>query len=130
MDLSELKGDLLSKMSRAELDLYRYFSEKLFPWDNTPYERRSFDDLIMYYGPKGVTEKMLVQALYEAGFTGLICNEIHKIVFFIGYPREIGVLGYSRYSYAPLEDDNVDSKYNVTYLMNLFNEIYEKELSQ
>jgi len=125
MDLNELKKDLLSKMNRNELGIYRYFSEKLFPWDKATYERRSFDDLIMYYGPKGVTEKMLVQALYEAGFTGLICNEIHKIVFFIGYPRVEGPLGYAHWSYAPLEDDNVDSKYNVTYLMNLFNEIYE-----
>lgn len=122
MDLSELKKDLLNKTYNSS-----YFRKKLFPEDEWTYDRRSFDDLIRYYSPKGVTEEMLVQALFESGFRGFICEDINKVVFY-KYPNKEFLV--DRWPYLDLEDENIDSKYNVTYLMNLFNEIYEKELSQ
>jgi len=119
MTPKELEEDISSKLGSVG-----YFNKKLFEEDTQRYPRRSFDDLFRYYEKKYVTEKMLLQALMNLNIGALICPDIQKIVFagnHIFKPGMGSFLAEQIGGYSPQIDESVThSKYNVTYLNNLF----------
>lgn len=76
MNYNELKEDLINKTPSY------YFNHKLFKNEIDVYSRRSFDDLFKYYRFKGVTEKMLLNALVECGFVAKVCANLKKVIFY------------------------------------------------
>ena len=92
MNLQELKNDLISKVNNGN-----YFRHKLFNRDKQIYARRSFDDLFLYYRQKGVTEQLLLTALYESDFSALVCANLKKVIFSRIFSAEDGIWAYKKY---------------------------------
>jgi hypothetical protein len=118
MNLDELKKDLDDKLHSGS---YGYFKVKLFKNDTNVFERRSFDDLFKYYKKFKITEKMLLEALYEKGFSAAVCCNINKVVFFRCFKPVnkfwFNVDRYLGYSQTKLTKN---TKYTAEYLDNLF----------
>jgi len=122
MNLDELKKDLLEKTSNSA-----FFTKKLFKKDKYIYMRRSFNDLFIYYKQFNVTEKMLLQALYELKFSASVCNTLKKVVFSKVYPQIDKFWGkhFFNLNYGYLnKTDKTAGKYTINYLNNLFKKIY------
>ena len=119
MELKELKDSLNSRVNEMG-----YFTARLFKNEDDWYYRRSFDDLFKYYRKYKVTEKLLLQALYECGFSAAVCRDIEKVVFFKYYKQdntfwaEPNMFGYSG------SKTTHNTKYTADYLDNLFKTIY------
>lgn len=120
MNLEEIKKDLNSKVNGNG-----YFNTKLFKKDYE-YNRRSFDDLFKYYRRFKVTEKLLLQALFESNFSAKVCSAIKKVVFFKYYKHEdksFWATSQGGYGYSENKETH-NTKYTADYLDNLFKTIY------
>jgi hypothetical protein len=118
MNIKLLKADLNSKCPGT------YFYQKLFKRDTQVYQRRTFGDLFLYYRKYGVTEKMLLKALVEAGFSTYRCPDIKDYVWFkYGY-REYRCFIRTRTSTS--HKHKVLQKYNFDYINNLYSEVFKK----
>lgn len=118
MNLKELKESLTRKIN------CNYFKIKLFKVDKEIYARRSFDDLFTYYKQRKVTEKMLLQALYECKFSASVCHEIKKVVFFKYYKQENTFWNNKFTGGYDYTHNTKDTKYTSKYLNKLFKTIY------
>jgi hypothetical protein len=117
MNLSDLKIDLNNKCPET------YFTEKLFDKDERIFGRRSFGDLFNYYRPKGVSEKLLLKALVESGFSSYRCPDISDFVFFKWHR------GYKFFSHALTASGHsapVNQKYTFKYLNKLYDSRFKK----
>jgi hypothetical protein len=124
MDYNKLKEDLLDKCNNRYSSV-NYFTKSLF--DNEQiYYRRSFNDLIEYYSNKGVTEKMLMQALKELKFHAYYCN-IPKRVVFLGHSPRVKFWCTAESQEEAFEkskrDDNNFGKYTPEYLEELYDSV-------
>lgn len=119
MKLDELKKSLRSKLNGRGI----YFDTILFKYEEEYFKRRSFDDLFKYYKRRGVTEKLLLQALYEEGFSALVCGALKKVVFFKYYAQKDTFWGDSSFGYDTYKVTK-NTKYTAKYLDNLFKTIY------
>ena len=110
-DLNKLKEDLSIKCG-----LRNYFYKKLLPKDKKVYHRRTFGDLLEYYSPYGVTEKMLITALDQLKFKTYYCGTPKGMVFFDrGYDSKLEKMLEHYFGYAHM----VVTKYTPQYLYNL-----------
>jgi hypothetical protein len=121
MTTEELIKDLKSKTNPHN----NCFKVKLFKRDLKIYDRRTFDDLFLYYRKYGITEKQLMKGLIDAGFSALYCSTVERPTFaehksFIKYwtkgISEHYILEFNR-------KITKNTKYNVEYLDKLYNSI-------
>jgi len=122
MNLDETKKEL-DNLTNA-----MYFNKLLFKSKKDDYyQRRSFDDLFLYFRKYKVSEKMLLQALYESGFCARVCSSLKKVVFFKAYIPDnkfwYTFISKGTYGYIDLNCTE-NTKYTREYLDNLFDKIY------
>lgn len=124
MTINELKKDLISKLD----DQNDYFNVKILKSDYRIFQRRSFRDLFHHYRRKGVSQKMLMQALMEAGFSSYFCFDVNLFVFFGLYDRNYKFLNEScfDYDFNYIAKRNKDKKYTFKYLESIYDSIYKK----
>ena len=117
MNLTDLKLDLHNKCPET------YFVKVLFEKDERIYGRRSFGDLFNYYRPKGVSEKLLLKALVDAGFSSYRCPDIADFVFF-KWHRSYRFFSHARTS--PGHSFYVNQKYTFKYLNKLYDSQFKE----
>ena len=121
MNLKELREEL----EEACPVCYFAYGFKLNDEDHG-YARRSFDDLFLHYSKLGVTEEILMTALYKSGFSALVCSQLKKVVFFKNYRQVDKFWGGDKialqngYSY---DRKTKNTKYTEEYLNNLFDSL-------
>jgi hypothetical protein len=116
--------EILKRLEKLTRGNKYYFTKKLFKRDYKVFERRSFDDLFLYFRRLGVSERQLMRVLYskESKFSGFVCGNINKFVLYKSKRTKTiwGInLIYQSYNY-PIEH----TKYTVEYLENLYASIY------
>lgn len=117
MTLQEVIKDLNGKC------IGTYFQCKLFRNDSKIYARRTFGDLFKYYRPKGVSEKLLLEALVKSGFSSYRCPGIKEFVFFkFNRVYRFWAHGEKANSHTEL----VSQKYTFKYLNKLYDSIFEE----
>jgi hypothetical protein len=118
MTLEELKQDL----KKNSCDTY-FLKEFLIGDEKRGYWRRSFNDLIGHYK---VSDKLLMTALKECGFTSYYCDEPRRVVFHkVERGRRVGVFYNKKAFIIAFEEekekeDNNFGKYTPTYLNDLY----------
>jgi hypothetical protein len=131
MTLKQLKKDIISKMNDFKnYEDNQYFSTKLFHYDETIYKRRSFNDLIKYYSQFNVSEKLLLQALYECGLRCGICNTTRLLVFFIWKEKTDDGITFTEGYTSPDSILDANNKYTRVYIKKLFKSIYDKKINE
>lgn len=88
-------------------------------------QRRSFNDLFVYFRKYGVTEKMLMKALKREKFEFWYCNTINRNVFY--KPWQFLYFYNDRYEdfrQRHIEENRVNTgKYTKEYLLELYNKV-------
>lgn len=105
-----------------------YFQYKLFKRDPKVYNRRSFNDLFLYFKKYGVTELQLMKALTspESKFAGYICYDIRKVVF-LKIPREYKFTSENLNNFINHENKYVVDKYDFKYLEKLYDKCWSNK---